>query len=167
MCASIVAFPYTGCSPLILPRCKYERARVEGNRTLLSSEPRNRATTSRACLALPIHPPTYILVHTHTHRDVYMNIYIQRGRLGEHIHRHKAYSVLSCRFTLPVPLQGRVGSTVEGSVAVMCPHSRFHSLCTHLCACNENKCVYQGVYTSDIQGGLVTIRTKIESKLRL
>lgn len=51
---------------------------------------------------------------------------------------------------------------MEGSVAVMCPHSRFHSLCTHLCACNENKCAPGciRVVPSDIQGGLVIKGTR-------
>lgn len=74
MCASIVAFPYTGCSPLILPRCKYERSSCRGEPHFAierTSQPSDHQP-SLPCLA---YPPTHLYTrpHIHAHRDVYMN----------------------------------------------------------------------------------------------
>lgn len=67
-----------------------------------------RPPAEPALPCLSTHPPIYSSTHSRTQRRVYehmytyVHIYVHRGRLGEHIHRHKAYSVLSCRFTLPL-----------------------------------------------------------------
>lgn len=137
------AFPYTGCSPLILPRCKYESScRGEPHFAIERTSQPSDHQPSLPCLAcLPTQPPTRLYNRPHaytcTHRDeststdslfrAFMPLYSARASLGQGgIHR---------------------GRKRRGGVPTLAiPLAMYTSRCARITrACDENKCA-QGVH---------------------